>query len=717
MIPVASLHGLAVTTVEGIGNMRTKLHPVQDRIAKAHGSQCGFCTPGIVMSMYTLLRNKPKPSVKDFDTTFQGNLCRCTGYRPIIEGFRTFTEEWEQAQRAKLTNGNSCAMGDQCCKNQKLTNAEQDALYDQNDFIPYDSSQEPIFPPELKVNTEYDRQVLTFNGKTVRWLRPNSLEHLLDIKQNYPDAKLVVGNTEVGVEVKFRRIIYPVLVQPTNVPEMTTITETKTGLRVGASVTLANLEEALLVQMKTKAKHSTRIFASIVDMLYYFAGKQIRNMAAIGGNIMTSSPISDLNPIFTAANCVLEVCSKQNGYRKIVMNEEFFTGYRRNKVEKNEILVAIHIPFTTEHQYFYAYKQAKRRDDDIAIVNAAVNVSFQPNTMIIASINVAYGGMAPTTVMAKNTQKILIGRQWNEKTLELAYQELVNDLPLDASAPGGNIHYRRSLTLSLFFRAYLAISQQLQLSGSSVEIPNSYLSGITGFHSKVPESSQYYQVAPDTQEKTDYVGRPIAHVSAFKQSCGEALYLDDIPSLDGELYLALVLSTEAHADIISIDAQEALSMDGVHAFYSAKDIDSARNMVGPIFHDEEVFVAKTVQSKGQVIGAIVADSQQIAQMATTKVRIEYKKLSPVIITIEDAIKHKSYFQVRKNPVVIKRGDVNGAFQNAKHVIEGECRTGGQEHFYLETHCALAIPREDEMEIITSTQHPSEVNVSNYNNLA
>ncbi|KAG5876926.1 hypothetical protein JTB14_007389 [Gonioctena quinquepunctata] len=115
LAPICSLHGLAVTTVEGIGSTKTKLHPVQERIAAAHGSQCGFCTPGIVMSMYTLLRNSPRPKVEEMELAFQGNLCRCTGYRPIIEGYKTFTEEWESNRIISESNG-ICKMGDKCCK-------------------------------------------------------------------------------------------------------------------------------------------------------------------------------------------------------------------------------------------------------------------------------------------------------------------------------------------------------------------------------------------------------------------------------------------------------------------------------------------------------------------------------------------------------------------------------------------------------------------------
>ncbi|XP_021921362.1 xanthine dehydrogenase isoform X2 [Zootermopsis nevadensis] len=718
------MHGLAVTTVEGIGSTKTKPHPVQKRIAEAHGSQCGFCTPGIVMSMYTLLRNLPKPTMKDMEIAFQGNLCRCTGYRPIIEGFSSFTEDWEQNQAMYnnklingLSNGNGCAMGDQCCKNKfngVTSNGgctrDEEVLFSKTEYTPYDPTQEPIFPPELRMDSSFDSQYLIIKGKRATWYRPTKLDDLLLLKSEYPEARIVVGNTEVGVEVKFKNMVYPVLIQPNQIPELISVSMNSTGLRIGAAVTLNNMEQALRNEIELQPEHKTRIFLAIVNMLYWFAGKQIRNVGAVGGNIMTSSPISDLNPIFCAAGCHLELHSKENGIRYVKMDETFFTGYRRTVVKPVEVLVSIIIPYTEKEQYFYAYKQAKRRDDDIAIVNMAANVEFNPGTNTIKDISLAFGGMAPTTALAMKTKSKLVGRQWNEETLEEAYSGLIEDLPLNPGAPGGMIQYRRSLTLSLFFKAYLAIMNNLDQNKvpEVQKLPDKYQSGSSGFHSKTPKSSQYFQVVPADQKDTDLVGRPTVHKSAFKQATGEAVYCDDMPYFENELYLALVLSSRAHAEIVSIDASKALSLEGVHAFFSAKDLQEPqfRNCHG-IIHDDEVFAAGKVTTQGQVIGAVVAVDQIIAQRAAKLVRVEYKDLKPVIITIEDAIKNESFFP--GCPKEICRGDVDAAFRNSDHIIEGEARMAGQEHFYLETHCTIAVPKgeDDEIELFCSTQNPTE----------
>ncbi|GBP61903.1 Xanthine dehydrogenase [Eumeta japonica] len=725
LAPVCAMHGLAITTVEGIGSTKTKLHPAQERLAKAHGSQCGFCTPGIVMSMYALLRSNSKIKYSDLEVAFQGNLCRCTGYRAIIEGYKTFVEDWETEQMLngnhnEVHNGasNGCPMGKDCCKNIKSSNEKKDEseyIFDKSSFAPYDPSQEPIFPPELKLSSKYDEEYLICKGSKCTWYRPTSLNSILELKNKHPDAKIVVGNTEVGVEVKFKHCVYPVIIMPNCVPEMNNVTEIGDGLAVGAAVTLMDMEHTFKKYIDLLPKYKTRTLVTINKMLNWFAGKQIRNVAAIGGNIMTGSPISDLNPILMSLKVKLNLLSKEFGHRSVLMDESFFTGYRRNVVKANEILLSIEIPFSTRYQYLRGYKQAKRREDDISIVTAAINVEFQENTNIIKDINLAFGGMAPVTKIATKTSQSLIGQKWNEEMLEKAFESLLEELPLSPSAPGGNIRFRRALTMSLFLKSYLSIAKDMSKHYIHEDLILPYhASGGDQFHGVMPKSSQYFELIGAKQVKSDAVGRPITHMSAFKQVTGEAIYCDDMPTAEGELYLAFVLSIKAHAKILSVDASKALQQPGVVAFFSANDLTPKQNTIGPIFHDEELFASDRVVSQGQTIGVIVGENQAIAQAAARMVRIDYEELQPIIVTIEDAIKHKSFYS--QYPKTITRGDVESVFDDEHNVIiEGQCRMGGQEHFYLETHAAFAIPKkeDDELEIFCSSQHPSEIAVSVY----
>lgn len=264
------MHGLAVTTVEGIGSIREKLHPVQERLAKAHGLQCGFCTPGIVMSMYALLRNNPEPRMTDLEKAFQGNLCRCTGYRPILEGYRTFTKEFKEG------HFKACRMGDKCCKKNNGGIVVENKLFDENAFDSYNSTQEIIFPPALKYCHNLDTKFLIFKGPRVEWYRPVTLEQLLAIKEKFPHSKVIAGNTEIGLELQNNLDKYKILINVDKIPSMSEIKTESEGLRIGSNVTLTILEEVLQREIKLNRVYFTRLYKAIVDMLHWFSGAQIR---------------------------------------------------------------------------------------------------------------------------------------------------------------------------------------------------------------------------------------------------------------------------------------------------------------------------------------------------------------------------------------------------------------------------------------------------------
>uniref|UniRef100_A0A8C1N623 xanthine dehydrogenase n=1 Tax=Cyprinus carpio TaxID=7962 RepID=A0A8C1N623_CYPCA len=615
LAPLCSLHHCAVTTVEGIGSMASKLHPVQERIAKAHGSQCGFCTPGIVMSMYALLRNNPQPSMHDVQEAFQGNLCRCTGYRPILEA-----------------QSNGCCMTNEHTQDSTLPAQK---LYDQSEFMPLDPTQEIIFPPELM-------RELRFAGERVLWIQPCSLEELLELKATYPNAKLVVGNTEVGIEMKFKNLFYPVILAPAYIPELNIIQNTQDGIQVGASVTLTVLGDVLRAAVKKLPAHQTEVFKAVLEQLRWFAGQQIRNVAVC-------HLINKLN-----VQCMFYKLYKKNlclmfkGEKHVIeMDGKFFPGYRKTILKPEEILLSIEIPYT--RKYFSAFKQSPRKEDDIAIVTCGMNVFFKEQSNIVQSIRISYGGMAPVTVLATATCNRLLNRQWNEELLEEACTSLAEEMSLSPSAPGGMVTYRRTLTISLFYKFFLNVQHKLSLDLLK-EVFNIV----------------FFAVPPGYSD--DVVGQPIMHLSALKQATGEAIYCDDIPCYENELHLALVTSTKAHALIKSIDTSDAMAVPGVVAFISAKDIPGS-NMTGPVI----------------VLGFIQKS---------------------VVSYDADWIRHKSFFQPVRS---IERGDVAQGFKDSDHILHGEMHIGGQEQFYLETNCTLAVPRgeDGEMELFVSTQSASK----------
>ncbi|XP_041418513.1 xanthine dehydrogenase/oxidase isoform X2 [Xenopus laevis] len=700
LAPLCSLHHTAVTTVEGIGSSKTRLHPIQERIAKSHGSQCGFCTPGIVMSMYTLIRNTPEPTMEDIENSFQGNLCRCTGYRPILEGFKTFTKEACCGKRSE----NDCCR-DMNCANEDISVSS--ALFDPSAFKPLDPTQEPIFPPELLMYEKSSPKSLYFKGDNITWLRPSNLEELLALKVQYPDAKLVVGNTEVGIETKFKNMQYPLIIAPGLVPELNIIEHKEEGIYFGAACSLSTMEEVLRKAVAHLPAFKTEVFRGALEQLRWFAGQQIRNVASIGGNIMTASPISDLNPVFMASGTKLHLISKDST-RTVHMDETFFTEYRKTVVTPQEILLSIEIPYSTKWEYFSAFKQASRREDDIAIVTSGMRVLFKPDSHQVESIRLSYGGMAPVTVMAKNTCMELAGKYWDDKLLQSACQLLAKEMALSPSVPGGMVEYRQTLTLSFFFKFYLTVHKKLALdlngnNNFAETIPPKYESATELFHKSHPCSVQLFQEVPKGQKEEDMVGRPMVHLSAAKQATGEAVYCDDMPHYENELYLALITSTKAHAKIISIDTEEAALTPGFVCFLFAKDV-PASNVTG-FAHDETIFAEDVVTCVGHVIGGVVADTQENAQRAAKLVKVSYEELKP-IITIQEAIEQESFYKPIKK---IENGDIDKGFKEADHIVEGEIYIGGQEHFYLETNCSIAVPKgeDGEIELFVSTQNTTK----------
>lgn len=278
--------------------------------------------------------------------------------------------------------------------------------------------------------------------------------------------------------------------------------------------------------------------------------------------------------------------------------------------------------------------------------------------------------------------------------MEATYQKLAAEFTLDAHAPGGMIDYRRTLVLSFLFKFFLHVQHKL-----GVTVPDRVLSAIEEHDRPV---SSGYQSWPEHPEKAP-VGSNVQHQSAFKQVTGEAVYLDDMPKMAGELFAAFVFSQKPHARIKSINTARALAHEGVVAFYDAKSI-PGHNHIGPVWQHEELFASEEALCVGYPIGIIVAHDQRTAQQAVALVNVEYEELD-YCLTIHDAIAKNAFFPEFHN---LERGNVDQAWASCEHVIEGDFEMGGQEHFYFETNASLAVPGEDdEMVIYASTQNPSK----------
>lgn len=694
LAPLASIDGKHVITVEGIGNVK-KPHPAQERVAKSHGSQCGFCTPGIVMSLYALLRNNQNPTEHDVEEAFDGNLCRCTGYRPILDAAQTFSSKAAACGNSKANGGAGCCMekgdGGGCGKDAK--DDQPIKRFTPPGFIEYKPDTELIFPPALK---KHDFKPLSFGNKRKTWYRPTTVEQLLEIKSVYPNAKIIGGSTETQIEIKFKALQYPVSVFVGDIADLRQYCLNDDHLEIGGNITLTDLENVCQEAIKHYGEARGQIFEAVHKQLKYFAGRQIRNVGTPAGNLVTASPISDLNPVLMAADAVL--VAKTLGKETEIPMSEFFTGYRKTALPADAVLASIRIPVTKEkNEFFRSYKQAKRKDDDIAIVTSALKVRLDENGVVEAS-NLVYGGMAPFTVAAKQANAFLVGKKFAElETLEGTMNALEQDFNLSFGVPGGMASYRKSLALSFFYRFYHEVMQALGGEKADTDVTDELERGISTGKEDKDATAAYVQ---------ETLGKPNPHVAALKQVTGEAQYIDDIPPAKNELYGCLVLSSKAHAKLKSVDFSPALEIPGVVDYVDKNDMPSSKaNHWGAPHFDEVFFAEDEVYTTGQPIGMVLATSANRAAEGARAVKIEYEEL-PAVFTIEEAIEKESFFNFFKE---IKNGDIDKGFKNSDYTFTGVARMGGQEHFYLETNVSLAIPHPEDgaMEIFSSTQNPNE----------
>lgn len=484
------------------------------------------------MSMYALLRSsKTPPSAEQIEESLAGNLCRCTGYRPIVDAFRVFAKTDDSlytrsSSEGMPTGGFVCPSTGQACSCGETTgkncegsydpvisgNRHQPFSYNEIDGSSY-SEKELIFPPELCLRKNLPLNLHGFGG--IRWYRPLKLQHVLVLKLRYPNAKFVIGNTEVGIEMKFKSAQYTVLISVTHVPEFNVFSVTDNGLEIGASVRLTKLQQMLRKVIAEQASHKTSSCKAILEQLKWFAGTQIKNVASVGGNICTASPISDLNPLWMSAGARFQIIDCKGNIRT-TLARDFFLGYRKIDLANNELLLSVSLPWTRPSEFVKEFKVAHRREDDIALVNAGMRVFLEEDgtNWKISDVSIVFGGVAPVSLIASRTESALIGKIWDRTLLQNTLKILAEDAPLSEDAPGGMIEFRKSLTLSFFFKFFSWVTHQMNEKGFIVEGLDAVHQSAIHPYSRPPSSgSQVFKL----ERQGTAVGLPEIHLSSRLQ--------------------------------------------------------------------------------------------------------------------------------------------------------------------------------------------------------
>jgi len=373
-----SVDGMALWTVEDLAAPDGELHPAQQAMVQCHGSQCGFCTPGFVMSLFGMYQNhlaRGLPITRALaQEELSGNLCRCTGYKPILE--------------AAQTMGDYPAVAlDEATLRQQLRRLA-------------DTAGSP----------HAARPARSVPDAAPAYLAPRSLAALLKARAEHPDAQIVAGCTDVGLWVTKMHMQFAQVLDITRVAELRRIERYPHHVAIGAAATLTEAYAALVHD-----RAQLKMFAN------RFAGLPVRNAGTLGGNVANGSPIGDSMPLLIALGASV-VLMRQGGHREMPL-EDLYTGYRKNVMARDEVLAWIKVPLAAADEFVRVYKISKRFDDDISAICLALNLRLDDHGIVV-SASIGVGGVAATPVRAHRTQQALVGRRWTGELANSAAQVL-----------------------------------------------------------------------------------------------------------------------------------------------------------------------------------------------------------------------------------------------------------------------------------------------------
>ncbi len=397
---LGTLHGKQLITVENLSSGQA-LHQCQQAMIDCHGSQCGFCTPGFVMSLFAHFKNHASPDRDEIIESLGGNLCRCTGYKPILNAGISMYE-----------NGNT----------DEFDKSETEILKKLASL--------PKADPGLQVDSR-------------AFVAPTSVDELAGILLDHPNARLLAGGTDFGLEIT-QALAQPELIAYTgNIESMTRIEVTKNIMHIGGAATYSNVSPALISH-----------WPELKELLNRLGSVQIRNQGTIGGNVANASPIADTLPPLLALDATVTL--RKGAQQRTLALKDFFVRYKVTALEESEFIESIQIPLRDSSDYFAVYKVSKRIEDDISAVCLAVRWRLDGET--VSDVRIAYGGLADIPKRSITAEKALKGRALTESSIREAMAAILQDFsPIDdvrASAL-----YREKIAKNLLFRAYLATIQ------------------------------------------------------------------------------------------------------------------------------------------------------------------------------------------------------------------------------------------------------------------
>src|SRR2546429_656119 len=416
---VPTLDGKELITVESLKAVDGALHPVQRAMVDCHGSQCGFCTPGFVMSLFALYKSAQKPSRQEINDAIAGNLCRCTGYRPIVDAAERMYDYGNDTEKSH-EHWMNCSFSS--LSDPELSTSEREMI-------------------ELLRSIQRRDTLVLSHGKKI-YIAPTSMVDLAACRDAHPDARILAGGTDVGLWVTKQHRDLNTVIYVGNVADLTRVAVNDRHIEIGAAVSLT---DALAVLVKH--------YPDLDEMFRRFASPPIRNAGTLGGNIANGSPIGDSMPVLIAVGTSL-VLRKGKRTRELPL-DEFYVAYQKTALEAGEFVESVRVPLPASGAKVRSYKIAKRFDQDISAACGGYYIVLEDG--VVRGVRIAYGGVAATPKPALRRQRALLDRPWTQDSVEAAMAELDKDYsPLtDMRASAA---YRRSVTRNLLYKFFLETS-------------------------------------------------------------------------------------------------------------------------------------------------------------------------------------------------------------------------------------------------------------------
>ena len=665
--PLPTLHGYMVTTVEGIGSPSAP-HAIQKRFRDLNASQCGFCTPGFVVSVYGQLAKKKDSTMRDIESSLDGNLCRCTGYRPILDAAKSFAID------ANIV--------DHIGKSEIGLSEGMDVQNEINAMFPSILKDLPQGPAHFKsAQTEYIRA-------------STAAEAVKALAAHGADAALVVSQTSAGM-YKDHLPSKRVLIDVSGIPSTRATFTTEQYLVVGAATPISTFAGLVLAEGVKQGGSVRQAFTALHDIVVCIGNVHVRDVGSIGGNLMMAKTLGFASDLATP---LCGIGARVTYTDAAGTRTEDVTKFLET-TDSNLVLEAIEIPFVPQGTIFYCFRQAIRIINAHAILNASFRAQLNDEG-IISNTEAFFGAAGEFDQPGKNAPRrnesiinLLNGKQVSKALI----RGVVASFHSEGFISGSYKLVHRQKLVKAFLMKFLE-DVRLTIAHDEVRRPEFPVhSGVQKYSVPAPENSP--------------VGEAIPRFDGIDHASGTAHYISDIKESKDALYLAWVQSTVAKGKVDHVPVDVLNGLEGNPRFFGPKDFPAGTknevlNLVGsfmplPMLKNYPV-LAEDVEYHGQFIGVIIADSTPAAQKAARVLTaaVTYIKADDAVITTEQAVKAGKIFFTA--PIVVGDATATANDKELLHVAQ-HISLNSQKHFYMETHAAYAGPQDSYITLYLASQ--------------